>query len=120
MMKIRPFHIALLSLLLAAVPVTLAWGASPEAAPSTPAPVSVEASPADANLPVAVVPVFQIGAEAGGAGAASLAARSGEPKEDPQSVRMEDHLCCQVSGGCDCVYWPGAECELFSCRGGSC
>ncbi len=103
-------RIAFTALLVALATVGMASAAEPSA---TLAPqIELELSETSV-LPAPPPSLFLPGADMGGAGATNKI----QDGEKPQNIRMEDHLCCSVPGGCDCLYWPGAECNLFGCQG---
>lgn len=116
-MKSYLSHLPLLALALALVCAGPAWGADSEATLAqevTATDSTAVPTPVSDTARAVPEPVFVPGSDAGGAGA-QYKIQIG--KEDPQNIVMWDHLCCTVPGGCDCVYWPGANCNLFGCRG---
>lgn len=107
----RVLMCTLLLFLAAAGQVWAADGADVDAVEAT-QPLAAEE---DAPIEHEPNPVFLPGADAGGAGFGE-ARRS----DKPQSIRMEDHICCPHGSECHCVYYAGFECNLFGCASGGC
>ena len=110
-------QIAALSLLLGLVivfPATAEMAESSTAAVTTELSNSTDVAPSE--MPPRPDPVFLAGTNAGGAGGLKTGLVNGESSSLPGTgIFFEDHLCCQVGAGCDCVYWPGRNCQPIGC-----